>query len=218
MIKFITRYHNKIQLFGYEIANLLLLFQGLKTSHTFGYSFNYETLTAVSFLIASGFIYSFDFVKRPAMLFVGGVFLTLGGLCLFLAGYAVTGITVIIASLETARGGLHTLKSRLDELKIKPVTSQSIYYFGIFILSPYILPIEKILNNLPPIGKFINDRPFVTGLLIKAPGRIEFIAKNILQQNIIGIIVGFSWFVFGDCALALNDMKLNRYIDNKLKK
>ncbi|MEZ4863491.1 MAG: hypothetical protein R3C14_19385 [Caldilineaceae bacterium] len=58
------------------------------------------------------------------------------------------------------------------------------------------------------MGCFVNKRPFITGALIKAPMRLEFIGKKLLLGDWIGAAVGLSWMLLGDVALAFNDAEL----------
>jgi hypothetical protein len=58
------------------------------------------------------------------------------------------------------------------------------------------------------LGRFINERPFITSTMIKAPLRLEFIGKKLLMGDWLGTAVGLSWLLLGDLALAFNDPQL----------
>ncbi|MCB0212754.1 MAG: hypothetical protein KDJ52_25655, partial [Anaerolineae bacterium] len=115
MLRFFAKHHNKIQFFGYEVANLVLVAHQLWFSDGPGYGLNAETMAALSLLIGSIFIWRFDPKLRPHLLFYGGIALTCGGAFLAAAGYLWTGWSVVLASLETARGGRFMLNSWLEE-------------------------------------------------------------------------------------------------------
>jgi len=74
----------------------------------------------------------------------------------------------------------------------------------------YVKLIKAIARRFKTLGKFINTRPFLSGALIKAPLRLEFIIKKILSGDVVGASVGLSWMVLGDGGLALNDNTLKR--------
>ncbi|MGI9292682.1 MAG: hypothetical protein ACR2PS_01760, partial [Pseudomonadales bacterium] len=111
----VANHHNKIQFFGYEVANVVLVIHEMLQKGTTHYGLTYETYAALSFLIGSACIWRFDFERRPSMLYCGGMALTMGGLFLTAAGYSITGLAVTLASLETARGGFLTLRGHVEE-------------------------------------------------------------------------------------------------------
>ena len=73
----------------------------------------------------------------------------------------------------------------------------------------YAACVDSLTRRFRRAGRFINERPFVTGALIKAPARLEFVGKQMLAGDLIGAAVGLSWMLLGDGGLALNDAKLN---------
>lgn len=206
-------HQNKIQLIGYEVANVVLV---VHESRKAGYAtagLTLESAAALSFLIGSACIWRFDPKSRPEMLFVGGMALAVGGLFLAAAGYAITGFAVALASLETARGGLaalldHVETNRRSRVQTRPY-HQWISRRATLILKPYIHVINHLFSRKPDLARFVNDRPFLTSTLIKAPLRVEFIGRKLLTGDIIGAGVGISWMILGDGGLALNDPALN---------
>ena len=212
MLKQFARHHNKIQFFGYEVANVVLVLQQMLQSSTTGYGVNVETGAALFFLIGSALIWKFDPERRPQMLFAGGIALAIGGLFLTAAGYGLTGVAVIVASLETARGGVAILQETVVGQLRAGATVKPMLQFTLvcarYGLSWYQIPVNCLAGKFDHFGRFINERPFVTGALIKAPLRVEFVAKKLLIGDWIGVAVGLSWMVLGDVALAFNDAKL----------
>ena len=217
MIKMFSNHHNKIQFFGYEVANVIwILYQTSGTGQS-DYGFNGETYTALAFLVGSGLIWRFDPVKRPHLLFYGGMMLALGGLLLASAGFLLTGLAVVLASLETARGGMGVLAANLDQRQpaatarhsFQPVTLQ----FARLTLGWYLPLIAQLTKRFPHIGRFIDERPFVTGAIIKIPLRLEFILKKLLIGDWVGAGVGLSWMLLGDVALAFNDEGLRAAVE-----
>lgn len=214
--RFLSGQHNKIQFFGYEVSNVVLVAQQFAQGGT-NYGLNAETGAALSFLTGSTAIYGFHPQKNPTALFYGGLALTAGGLFLAAAGYGWTGFSVALASLETARGGLRLLQ---EEIKNRKENGQDVGainkitdIFGRATVGLYAAPIEWLGNNFPKFGHFINDRPFVTGTLIKAPLRLEFIGKKLIAQDYIGAGVGMAWLFAGDIPLTLNDPKVKSYLE-----
>ena len=136
----------------------------------------------------------------------------MGGLFLTLAGYPLTGLSVVLASLETIRGGIYCIidhcESAIREHKnVGPATRKSLR-LGTFIFGWYIRAIKLFAGRFKKTGLFIDTRPFLTGALIKAPLRLEFVAKKALAGDVAGVIVGLSWMILGDGGLALNDPAL----------
>jgi len=214
MLHFFAKHHNKIQFFGYEVANLVLVSQQLWFADKPGYGLNAETLAALSLLLGSAFIWRFDPKTRPHLLFYAGLALACGGVFLTAAGYTWTGLSVILASLETARGGRAVLNHWIAEHRS---TAGRLPGVGIhkrvanWTLSGYCLLVDGLIRVYPGLGCFINERPFITSTVIKAPLRLEFICKKLLLGDWIGASVGLSWLLLGDLALALNDSQLQAY-------
>ena len=215
MLQYFAKHHNKIQFFGYEVANLVLVAQQLWFSDGPGYGLNAETLAALSLLLGSAFIWRFDPKLRPHLLFYGGIALAFGGVFLTVAGYVWTGLSVVLASLETARGGRCVLKSWLDEQQsvsgTVPLNAEIHGRVATWSLGWYCKIVDAVISLYPNLGRFINERPFITSTLIKAPLRLEFIGKKLLVGDWIGAGVGLSWLLLGDLALTFNDAQLQVY-------
>jgi hypothetical protein len=211
LLWFVCHKHNKIQLFGYEAANILLVCHQMSRSETLFDGFGYEALAALAFIVGSICIYSYHPGQRPAGLFYGGLSLGAGGLLLVGAGYSITGFSVVLASMETARGGLLTLKSDLARSD-RPPSALVMFarFLGTRLLGFYIAPINGLCRRFGRLGQFLNDRPFLVGTLIKFPLRLEFIIMNLLRGDLVGVVVGLSWMILGDGALAFNDQQLRR--------
>jgi hypothetical protein len=201
----LCRRHNIVQLVGYEVGNLVLLAQvGFATGH----AGELEALAAAAFMLGSLSICLFDPSRRPTLLLWGGLWLTSGGLMLVLAGFPITGGAVMLASLETARGGLRLLEGTAG-------TSgqiRSIGWLANVVLAPYCRTVDALVIRLPQFGGFIEGRPFLTGGLIKLPLRLEFVLRKLLAGDGVGVLVGLLWMV-GDVALALNDQQLNGWLE-----
>lgn len=86
------------------------------------YGFNAETLAALCLLLGSALIWRFDPKHRPHLLFYGGLALASGGAFLTAAGYTWTGLSVVLASLETARGGRYVLNNWIDAQQKMAIT------------------------------------------------------------------------------------------------
>lgn len=215
MLQFFAKHHNKIQFFGYEVANLILVARQLWLSDKPGYGLNTETLAALALLLGSAFIWRFDLRKRPHLLFYGGLALALGGVFLAIAGYTLTGLSVLLASLETARGGRSVLKSWITEQKLVPLHMAIHDRMATWILDGYCNLMDALIKAYPGLGRFINERPFITSTVIKAPLRFEFIIKKLLVGDWLGAVIGLSWLLLGDLALALNDAKLQAYAQRR---
>ncbi|MEZ4707271.1 MAG: hypothetical protein R3A44_08700 [Caldilineaceae bacterium] len=212
MLHFFARHHNKIQFFGYEVANVIwVLDHATRTGQT-GYGANVETAAALAFLIGSGLIWRFEPERRPHMLFYGGVMLALGGVGLVMAGFALTGLAVVLASLETARGGMAIVSAHVDrtlsDASVTRPSHQFTFRLAYYVLGWYQRPVAILARRFPGLGRYIDERPFVTGALIKAPLRLEFIIKKLLIADWVGVAVGLSWMLLGDVALAFNDVEL----------
>ncbi|MCB0061297.1 MAG: hypothetical protein KDE19_04260 [Caldilineaceae bacterium] len=215
MIQQFAKHHNKIQFFGYEVANLVLVAQQLWLAEGHGYGLNAETLAALSLLLGSALIWRFEPKARPHLLFYGGLALAVGGAFLTAAGYLWTGLSVVLAALETARGGLGMLNGWIATAKATTgMVPRHIKLHGRVAngsLNWYCKPVDALLAFQPNLGSFINERPFITGTLIKAPLRLEFVFKKLLVGDWIGAAVGLSWLLLGDLALAFNDPALQAY-------
>jgi hypothetical protein len=217
MLHYFAKHHNKIQFFGYEVANLVLVAQQLWLANRPGYGLNAETLAALSLLLGSAFIWRFDPRTRPHLLFYGGLALACGGAFLTAAGYVWTGLSVVLASLETARGGRAVLDLWIAEQQLVsrtlPLRAGIHVCVAAWSLNWYCRMVDALIGVYPGLGRFINERPFITGTVIKAPLRLEFIGKKLLLGDWIGIAVGFSWLLLGDLALALNDPGFQAYAE-----
>ena len=194
-------HYNIIQLIGYEAANITLLVQQGFVPEDTVWS---ESFAALFFMFGSLNICFFSPERRPSLLMTGGFLLTLGGLMLILAGYP---LNRHIGHVSLARDGprRHDFcqpfieKDRL--FHIKPIY---------LILVPYQFMVISLVNRLGSIGRFILNRPFVVGAIIKVSMRLEFIIKNLLAGDLIGMAIGLSWMILGDGGLALNDEKLRQ--------
>ena len=215
MMQYFANHHNKIQFFGYEIANLLLVAQQLWLTRGTGYGHNLETMAALALLLGSALIWRFDPKARPHLLFYGGMALAIGGVFFTAAGYTWTGLSVIISALETARGGLGVLNGWVAEQKgnLLPLPTALTIHWRVarWSLYGYCRLVAFVAGLAPDLGRFIDERPFITGTLIKAPLRLEFIGKKLLSGDWIGAAVGISWLFLGDLALAFNDAQLQAY-------
>lgn len=214
-MQFFAKHHNKIQLFGYEVANLLLVAQQLWLTRGTGYGLNLETMAALALLLGSALIWRFDPKARPHLLFYGGMALAVGGAFFTAAGYTWTGLSVIVSALETARGGLGVLNGWVAEQGQKrfPLPTAIVIHWRVarWTLHGYCRLVAFVAGFAPTLGRFIDERPFITGTLIKAPLRVEFIGKKLLSGDWIGAAVGLSWLFLGDLALAFNDAQLQAY-------
>lgn len=215
MIQQFAKHHNKIQFFGYEVANLVLVAQQLWSAEGPGYGLNAETMAALALLLGSAFIWRFDPEARPHLLFYGGLALACGGAFLTAAGYLWTGLSVVLASLETARGGLIVLNGRVANRQHRvvefPLSITIHQRVAAWSLSWYSRLVDAVVSVFPDLGRFINERPFITSTLIKAPLRLEFVGKKLLIGDWIGAAVGLSWLLLGDLALTFNDAQLQAY-------
>lgn len=216
IVKSIARFsvsqHNKIQFFGYEVANLVLLADAYIRHENVGGRSVYEVSAAIFFLCGSLCIWRFDDRNRPGMLFYGGVLLTFGGISLVADGYVLTGLSVSLASLETMRGGLFEIANYIEYglTNDKPIRkgARLTVRYGAVLFGWYVKLVSWFGRRFPRLGGFMDNRPFLAGTLIKAPFRLEFIIRKILIGDYVGAGVGVSWMVLGDCGLALNDQKL----------
>ncbi|MEZ4658767.1 MAG: hypothetical protein R2911_14445 [Caldilineaceae bacterium] len=215
MIQQFAKHHNKIQFFGYEIANIVLVIQQLWLTRSTGYGLNAETVAAVALLVGSALIWRFDPTARPHLLFYGGMALAVGGAFFTAAGYTWSGLSIILSALETARGGLGVLNEWVKEQKWNmlplPVAISIHWRVARWSLCGYCRVVNFVVGFAPDLGRFIDERPFITGVLIKAPLRFEFIGKKLLVGDWIGAVVGLSWLLLGDLALAFNDVELQAY-------
>lgn len=215
ILQYFAKHHNKIQFFGYEVANLVLVAQQLWLAEGPGYGLNTETLAALSLLLGSAFIWRFDPKLRPHLLFYGGLALAWGGAFLTAAGYLWTGLSVVLASLETARGGRSVLNGWLADQRAAsaplPLAAAIHGWVASWSLGWYCILIDALIRGYPDLGRFINERPFITSTIIKAPLRLEFIGKKLLVGDWIGAGVGLSWLLLGDLALTMNDAQLQAY-------
>lgn len=211
--RFAAGHHNRIQFFGYEVANVVLVVHETVDNRTTPYGLTFETCAALALLVGSALIWTFDAARRPSMLYAGGLALTGGGLFLFAAGYSLTGLAVTVASMETARGGLVTLRAhvraRHNAGLAVAVATRCAFRVAMASIGWYAACVDSLTRRFRRAGHFINERPFVTGALIKAPARLEFVGKQMLAGDLIGAAVGLSWMLLGDGGLALNDAKLN---------
>lgn len=212
----VANHHNRIQFLGYEVANVVLVIHEALQGGTTPFGLTYEIYAALSLLVGSACIWRFDFESRPSMLYFGGMALTIGGLFLAAAGYTITGFAVTLASLETARGGLQILRNYVaEELSANRIVAPSMHNklnFAAVSLCWYVLPINYVTSHFQRLGEFINERPFLTGTFIKAPMRLEFVGKKLVEGDMIGAAVGLSWMILGDGGLAFNDAKLKAFL------
>jgi len=205
-------HHNTIQFVGYEVANVTLIIQQYLADRSSGFGLTLESAAALAFLSGSVLIMRFNPICRPGNLFTGGMALAFGGLLLVASGYPLTGLAVALASLETARGGVFTLVGHVEarQAEHRPVTrsTRRLLRTGSRILGGYIRCVNRVLLRRQHLGQFVNERPFLTGTLMKAPLRIEFVVKKVLSGDVVGAAVGLSWMILGDGGLALNDERL----------
>jgi hypothetical protein len=213
-VRLLCRHHNKIQFFGYEVANVVLLAHQATGIATRGV--DAESCAVGSFLTGAACIYAFDPDRRPWLLFYAGMALTAGGLFLAAAGYVLTGLSVALASLETARGGLMALRGTVAARRSAglPVTAAArlTEAVGGRLLGPYAATVRALCRRSDAVGRFVDGRPFLTSSMIKLPLRLDFIAKKLAAGDLIGTGVGLSWMLLGDGALALNDGPFKRRI------
>lgn len=212
LARFAVDHHNRIQFVGYEVANVALVVHGSFGSATLGFASTLESAAALAMLAGSACIYRFDPSSRPSLLFVGGMSLALGGLLLTAAGYPITGLAVALASLETARGGLQVLiahvEKRLAARRHVERRTRRLLRIAAATLGVYVRLVSRLRARRPALGRFVDERPFLVGTLIKAPLRVEFIARKLLAGDPFGAAIGLSWMVLGDGGLALNDAGL----------
>ena len=206
--------HNKIQFLGYEAANLVLVGNALLFGKEIDNNTALEVCAVFALIAGSICIFFYDPGRRSTLLFYGGVGLTLGGVFLAISGYYLTGISVALASLETTRGGIlsivdHCESSLLEQSSVSLFTRKTLR-ISTRLIGWYIKMIAKISRRFKTFGTFINTRPFLSGALIKAPLRLEFIVKKILTGDLVGAGAGLSWMILGDGGLALNDAKLKQ--------
>lgn len=214
--KGLLKYHNQIQFIGYEFANAALAARGLLSGEE-TMSQTYEVLTAGSFATGSFSITRFDFEKRPEMLMWGGLLLALGGGFLSASGYPASGIPVAIASMETARGGFNALEASLHASPSNGREFSKLSYKAMkYPLKPYKFLVEDVISKVGSLGKFLEERPFVSGTFIKSPPRLTYIYQKAIQRDWLGVGVGLSWLILGDGALTLNDEKLKNSIQDNL--
>jgi hypothetical protein len=210
----LATHHNKAQLLGYEIANVALILSSVSGQYGSDANAVLEMCAAVALLSGSLCIWFFDDSLRPSMLFYGGIGLVVGGLFLTFAGYPITGLSVVLASLETTRGGLFAIVEHCERaieasIPVSGFTRKSLR-LGSLTFGWYIRIVRCFSHRCKRVGVFIDTRPFLTSALIKAPLRIEFIAKKAIAGDFVGVLVGLSWMILGDGGLALNDSQLNR--------
>jgi len=198
-----TRYHNTIQFIAYEGANIALILNNAGAPDHSVWKKRFESLSALNFLLGSGAISLFSPKKRASMLFTGGLLLTAGGASLMAAGHTITGASVALASAETARGGLKAWQENSG--------GSSLLTLSQMVMKPYNAAVETLTNNARTVGKFINERPFLTGAIIKAPLRSEFVFNQISNYDWVGAGVGVLWMI-GDLALGLNDKKIKAWL------
>lgn len=207
-----VKHHNKIQFLGYELANIVLVGQAFFLKNSIDNNTAFETCAAIALLIGSICIWKYDPVHQATMLYYGGIGLTLGGVFLTMAGYPITGLSVTLASLETTRGGIfaiidHCKTSIAQHTKVSVFTRKTLK-IAVKLFGWYIKIIKGISRRFKSLGTFIDTRPFLSGALIKAPLRLEFVLKNIATGDLVAAGVGVSWMILGDGGLALNDEKL----------
>lgn len=214
--RFFVTHHNRLQFVGYEVANIILVVHETYRSGITAYGFNLETYAALFFLLGSACIWWFDPEKRAHLLCLGGIALTIGGGFLVGAGYGLTGWAVVLASMESARGGLLAWQAQANTMSgqryLLSARYQRLLKIVQYLLRWYVFLINFISAKFDRIGHFINQRPFVTGTLVKAPFRLEFIVKKALVGDWIGVAVGLSWMILGDGGLVFNDAKLKAQV------
>jgi len=205
-------HHNKIQLLGYELANLVLITKTFIPGEKLDAGAVLEIFAAVTLLVGSTCIWFYNPIQQPTMLFYGGVGLTFGGVFLSIAGYPMTGVSVILASLETVRGGIYSIidhyKSSHNQHRRVDAFTRRTLRVSTALFGWYVKLVKAVTGRFRKLGDFIDNRPFLSGALIKAPLRLEFIIKKIMVGDFVGASVGLSWMILGDGGLALNDSKL----------
>ncbi len=127
---------------------------------------------------------------------------------LVLAGYPLTGGSVMLASLETARGGLSLLSARSSRYGL----AAGLPALAHALMGPYCALIGAVVRRFHLAGQFIEERPFVTSSMIKLPMRLEFVLRNLFAGDPVGVAIGLSWMVLGDGALALNDRRFREWL------
>ena len=212
----IVRNNNLSQFLGYEVANVALAVQKSFENGHFEAAANHETWGALSMLFGSAALLGFDPEEKPEYMVWGGAGLALGGAFLVAAGYPVTGGALTVASMENVRGGRQMVRERIQRAKDEgarvPLTSRVTDVLSAPSII-YTAPVNAATKRGKKIGKFINERPFLTGAMIKAPLRLEFICKNAVQipaepiNATIKTLIGLAWMIPGDGGIALNDKK-----------
>lgn len=101
--------------------------------------------------------------------------------------------------------------ANLDSTPVPAKSALLSYKIGRTLLCPYRILIEYFCRYFQRTGQFINERPFLTGTIIRAPLRLEFVIKNALRGDFINVAVGVFWIV-GDLALAMNDESFRRWV------
>lgn len=209
-------HNSKLQFFGYNVGNLILAAHQMAVSGTTHYGVNLETSAAIVLLIGSICAWQFHPAKRPYMLLYNGLLIIVGGLLFYAAGYPMTGIAMIFAALEVARGGLAELESATDhQLHERNQTTRLNKYSqgcGEFLLAWYILIVEAVTSKFYGLGRFINERPFIMGPCIQLPVRIGFIGSMGMIGNWAGVVAGLLWTFLGDGGLALHDARFKSFI------
>jgi len=152
---FFCHHHNKIQLVGYEAANGLLVWHRARKADMAFSAFTFEALAALSFLFGSASIYVHHPQHRPADLFCGSLGLNQDGILLIAAGYPLTGMSVALASMETARGGLITLQREREHLDGSDHHwSRLTLALGQHVFAFYVVPVDGSADDLAGLATF----------------------------------------------------------------
>ena len=207
ILKFYAIRHNQIQFFGYEAANIALFTVQFSGGRGWEQGLNAESSAAAAFMVGSLFVFFFHPQKRPWYLFLGGAGIFLGGLFLFLGEYYSTGVAVILSGAEMMRGALNIYEAA--------VLTRGLFYKTVFFfIAPYRMFMKSLFRKFRTLGQFVDEHPFITGAILRAPTRIEFTVKQFLMGGIVGwvgVAVGLSWMILGDIAIAFNDKKLQKW-------
>jgi len=183
-----------------------------------GHSGATEAAAAGSFFIGSSLIAKFNPQKNPTLLFYGGASLAVGGAFLAVAAGPIVGVPLVVAYLETARGGLFEIKQHIESKRLQGLDVGQFTDFtakvGGVLMAPYTSPVNALCNKFPKIGKVAVEHPHLLGGAIKTPGRIHYIGQKAAQGDAIGVAIGSSWYLLGDVGLLFFDEKFRCYVAN----
>lgn len=202
--------HQTLQLLAYEGGNLALaLSESLNATRTNPLSddnVSVLTLSSCSFAAMSALLCANDCSGKAAV--YGGLCGIAGGLYLASAGFLLTGIAVIISSLELSRGGFNSL-GQFSEAGVsrtsRPCASIAAVVAAACGIEAYATAVSHATRAMNT--RFLDDHPFIVRAGIKAPLRLDMILQCAGAGAVIQMWVGVSWLA-GDLFVALNDRVL----------